>query len=311
MEFLHLLRDISTPVLDKLFLAITFLGDETFFIIIGLLVFWCIDKYEGYYVLSVGFIGTIVNQFLKIVCRIPRPWVRDPSLSVAEGAKSGAGGFSFPSGHTQSSVGSFGSIAVFAKNKGIRIAAIVLCVLVPFSRMYLGVHTPADVLVSYAIALLLIFAVRPIVKKGKQNPAYMWGLIGFMAALSVAFLVFMEFFAPESLSGNNYTHAYENAYTLTGCVLGICVVYFVDSKYTHFETAAPFVGQVLKLVLGTAVAFIIKEGLRAPLAAVISHEGAARLVRYFLLVVAAGAVWPTTFGFFSKIKNKNKIQEEQ
>ena len=45
MEVLHFLRDISSPILDKIFLAITFLGDETFFIIIGLLVFWCIDKY--------------------------------------------------------------------------------------------------------------------------------------------------------------------------------------------------------------------------------------------------------------------------
>lgn len=306
MEFLHLLRDISSPILDKIFLAITFLGDETFFIIIGLLVFWCIDKYEGYYVLSVGFIGTLINQFLKILCRVPRPWVRDPSLIPAKGAVSGAGGFSFPSGHTQSSVGSFGSVAVFAKKRWVKIAAIILCIIIPFSRMYLGVHTPADVLVSLFIALLLIFALRPVIIKAKQKPLYMWLLIAFMAALSFAFLVYMEFFAPPSLDTYNYSHAYENAYTLTGCVLAFAVVYFVDSRYTHFETKAPLLGQALKLLLGVAVVFAIKEGLKAPLAAVIPHEGLARLIRYFLLVVAAGAVWPATFPYFSRLKKPSK-----
>ncbi len=306
MELLHLLRDISTPVLDKIFLAITFLGDETFFIIIGLLVFWCIDKYEGYYVLSVGFIGTLINQFLKILCRVPRPWIKDPTLRPAEGALEGAGGFSFPSGHAQSSIGSFGSVAMFAKNRAVRIIAIVLCVIVPFSRLYLGVHTPQDVLVSACIAIFLIFALRPVIRRGKQDPRYMWGLIALMTVLAFSFLVYMEFFAPPSLDTHNYTHAYENAYTLTGCVLALSVVYFVDSRYTHFDTAAPLLGQVLKLVLGVIVVFAIKEGLRAPLAAIIPHEGLARLVRYFLLVVAAGAVWPATFSYFARLKKPSK-----
>lgn len=306
MELLHLLRDISSPLLDKLFLAITFLGDETFFIIIGLIVFWCIDKYEGYYVLSVGFIGTMINQFLKILCRVPRPWVKDPTLRPAKGALSGAGGFSFPSGHTQSSVGSFGSIACFAKKKAVRIAAIVLCVIVPFSRLYLGVHTPQDVLVSLIIALLLIFCLRPIIKRSKEKNGYMWALIGFMTALALAFLVYMEFFAPPSLDAHNYSHAYENAYTLTGCVLALWIVYFADSRYTHFETAAPLLGQVLKLLLGIIIVFAIKEGLRAPLAAIIPHEGAARMLRYFLLVTFAGAVWPATFSYFARLKKPSK-----
>ncbi len=311
MEFLYLLRDISTPILDKIFLAITFLGDETFFIVIGLFVFWCVDKYEGYFVLSVGFIGTIINQFLKIICRVPRPWVKDPSFMPAEGAKTGATGFSFPSGHTQSSVGSFGAIAVFAKKRAVRIAAITLCILVPFSRMYLGVHTPADVLVSFAIALALIFSLRPIIKRARTNGAYMWGLIGFMVLLALSYLAYMEFFCKEGLDPINYAHAYENAYTLAGCVFGIVVVYFVDSRYLKFETAAPLLAQVLKLCFGIAVVFAVKEGLKIPLSYIIPHEGAARMVRYFLLVVAAGAVWPATFSWFSGQKPLNKKQKQE
>jgi len=302
MEVLHFLRDISSPILDKIFLAITFLGDETFFIIIGLLVFWCIDKYEGYFVLSVGFIGTIINQFLKILFRVPRPWVKDPTLKAASGALEGAGGYSFPSGHTQSSVGTFGSIAAFTKRKAVRIAAIALCVLIPFSRLYLGVHTPQDVLVSLAIAFFLIFALRPIIKRGRENSAYIWGLIAFMAALSFAFLIYMEFFCiPDGTE--NYLHAYENSYTLAGCILGFAVIFFADTRYLKFKTAAPLFGQFLKLLFGVLIVFAVKEGLKIPLSYIIPHEGLARLIRYFLLVVAAGAVWPATFGWFSRLKS--------
>ena len=51
-----------------------------------IIVFWCIDKRCGYFMLSLGFLGTVLNQFLKILFRIPRPWVLDPSFEPVESA---------------------------------------------------------------------------------------------------------------------------------------------------------------------------------------------------------------------------------
>ena len=82
---------------------------------VALVIFWCIDKFEGYYILSVGVIGTVLNQFLKIVFRIPRPWIIDKNFSIVESARAEAAGDSFPSGHTQSSVGTFGALARWNK----------------------------------------------------------------------------------------------------------------------------------------------------------------------------------------------------
>ena len=96
MEFLHFLEGFRTPFGDFFFSTVTHLGEETFFILIGLIFFWCINKKEGYYLLSVGLIGTILNQFLKLIFRIPRPWVRDESLTIVESARGEATGFSFP-----------------------------------------------------------------------------------------------------------------------------------------------------------------------------------------------------------------------
>ena len=80
MEFLYLLESMRMPWLNELMLTITHLGEETAFLAIALIVFWCVDKYEGYYLLGVGLFGNMANQFLKIACRVPRPWVRDPDF---------------------------------------------------------------------------------------------------------------------------------------------------------------------------------------------------------------------------------------
>ena len=134
MEFLKWLQELRTPFLDGVFGTITHLGEETFFIVFGLIFFWCVSKKEGYYLLSVGFIGTIVNQFLKLIFRIPRPWVKDPNFTVVGNAKETAGGFSFPSGHTQTSVALYGGVARANKNVALKIVSIALCVLVPFQE---------------------------------------------------------------------------------------------------------------------------------------------------------------------------------
>ena len=111
MELLYFFEGLRNPVLDAFFALITHLGEETLFIIAGLLFFWCIDKLEGYYLLTVGLSGTVINQFLKLIFRVPRPWMKDPGFTIVESARAEATGYSFPSGHTQSAVGIFAAIA--------------------------------------------------------------------------------------------------------------------------------------------------------------------------------------------------------
>ena len=65
MEFLYLLEKIRFPLLDRLMLLITELGTETAFLAVAIIIFWCVNKRYGYYILSVGCIGTIANQFMN------------------------------------------------------------------------------------------------------------------------------------------------------------------------------------------------------------------------------------------------------
>ena len=103
MGFLRLLAAGRTAVLDGFFSGLTYFGSELAFMAAALLMFWCIDKRQGYYVFLVGAFGTICNQFLKLAFRIPRPWVLDPEFQIVEAARADATGYSFPSTRRTSS----------------------------------------------------------------------------------------------------------------------------------------------------------------------------------------------------------------
>ena len=309
MDFLDLLEDIRIPVLNEFMLLITRLGEETAFLVVALIVFWCVDKYKGYYVLGVGLMGTLASQFMKLLCRIPRPWVLDENFTILEQAREGAGGYSFPSGHTQSAVGTFGSIAATTKRKTVAVICIAAAVLVGFSRMYVGVHTPADVGVGALLSVVLIFLLRPLMlgKNTKGIPA----VYGVMLALSVAFTLYVELFPfPTDLDPHNYESALKNSYTLLGCCTGILVVFFVDEKKLRFDTKAVWWAQIIKVILGLLVVLAVKEGLRAPLDALFAGSMVSRAVRYCLIVLVAGILWPLSFQWFGKLGLSTKKKEK-
>ncbi len=302
MELLYLLEKIRVPVLNEFMLLITRFGEETAFLVVALIVFWCVDKYKGYYVLSVGLVGTVASQFMKLWYRVPRPWVLDENFTILEQAREAASGYSFPSGHSQSAVGTFGCIANTTKNKWIKVGAIAVMVLVPLSRMYIGVHTPLDVLAGSALALALVFLLKPLVFGFDRK--YFPHLMAFMVAGSVGYLCFVELYAfPADVDVHNLASGTENAYTLLGSLLGLVVAYILDEKWLRFSTKAVWWAQILKVLLGAAVVLAVKSGLKVPLNLLLG-ESVGRLVRYMLIVIVAGVVWPLTFKWFAKLGTK-------
>ncbi|MBQ3252343.1 MAG: phosphatase PAP2 family protein [Oscillospiraceae bacterium] len=302
MEILYLLEKIRVPIVNEFMLLVTQLGEETAFLVIALILFWCVSKKTGYYVLSVGFVGTLANQFMKLWFRVPRPWVLDSNFTILEQAREAASGYSFPSGHTQSAVGTFGTIAHTTTNKWVRTTALVFAVLVPFSRMYIGVHTPSDVIVSAALAVALILLLRPVIFCEKRN--YMPLLLAVMLALSGAYMCFISFYKfPENIDIHNLESGVKNAYTLLGALLGLICVYIADEKWLNFTTKAVWWAQILKVIGGLVLILAVKSGLKAPLNAWLG-ESVGRSARYFLIVLVAGIVWPLSFRWFSKLGKK-------
>ena len=301
MELLYWFETIRTPALDAAMSLVTRLGEETFFMVAALFVFWCVDKRRGYYLLAVGFTGTLINQWLKIVCRVPRPWVRDPHFTIVESARDGAAGYSFPSGHTQSAVGVFGGVARFTRRWWLRCVCLVLLVLVSVSRMYLGVHTPADVGVSFAVTAVLVLLLYPLIESTLWFPGRMYVILGVLLGASAAFVAFVELFpVPADVDAANLAGAVKNAWSMAGAVGGMLLACLFDNRLLQFPNRAPWWGQLVKLLGGLVLVVLVKSLLKAPLLALCGGHQAAHALRYFLMVLTAGALWPMTFRFFER-----------
>lgn len=301
MDILYALEKIRTPFWNGVMSAVTQLGGEVIFIVAAVVVFWCVSKWEGYYLMTIAFCGTVLNQFLKLICRVPRPWVRDPNFTIVESARAEATGYSFPSGHTQNAIGLFGGMARWGGRRWVRLGLTVLALVIAFSRMYLGVHTPADVGVSLVLAAALVLGLYPLMRRAQEKPRYMGYVLAAMLVVSGAFVVFVETYGfPADMDAENLASGIGNAWKMLGAVAGMTLAWLLDRRYIHFETQAVWWVQVIKVAVGMALLLAIKSGLKAPLLALLGHEGLAGGVRYFLLVLVAGAVWPLVFRPMSK-----------
>lgn len=294
MTFLKMLESIRTPFWDQVAAAVTLLGEETFFMLVGLALVWCFDKRWGFRLLFVGLTGTVLNQLLKAVFLIPRPWVIDPEFTIVETARAGATGYSFPSGHTQSAACVLGILAV------------------AFSRMYLGVHTPLDVGVSLLTGAATV-AVMPRLFDRAEASAHgrRWlgaGLLGFALVLLLYVLLWPK------RAGNVAefdAHGVESAWTLFGTMLGLLAAWYADRCRLHFDTRAVWWAQALKLVLGLALVMGVRVGLKAALAALFGEAPFADGMRYLCIALAGGVLWPMTFGFWSRLGRKRASQPHE
>ena len=305
MQLLYILEQLRTPAVTKALSALTYFGGVYGFMVLSIIVFWCIDKRCGYFMLSLGFLGTVINQFLKIIFRIPRPWVLDPSFEPVESAVADAGGFSFPSGHTQNVFATFGGIFAWTKKTWLKIVCAVMIVLVAFSRMYLGVHTPLDVGVSVVIGVVLLLALYPLFRDLEAHPNRFYGVLAVLAVLLAAFLLYSYLWPfPDWMYAEehvvNLIEARHNASILTGALAALTIAYTLDLRRTRFDTKAIWWAQILKVVIGLVVTLALIEGTKA----VLGRSDIVTGLRYFLGVLFAAGVWPMTFGWFSKLGKK-------
>ena len=302
MELLYTLENIRTPLLDTVMGLVTNLGGEAVFIAAAIIVFWCLSKSCGYYMMTVGFAGTIINQFLKLWFRIPRPWVKDPGFTIVESARAEATGYSFPSGHTQNAFAVFGAPARYFKSTALRIVLVLLIALTAFSRMYVGVHTPLDVGVSLIVGTVLVFVIYPFFRDMDRSPKKVYIILGIFIVMAAAFVVFVELYDfPADIDTDNYASGLKNAYMILFCAVGLLLTFYVDTKYVRFPTQAVWWAQIIKVVAGLGILLALKAVLKAPLLALFGGHSVAHGVRYFIVILFAGILWPMTFKYFARL----------
>ncbi len=302
MQLLYFFEKLRMPWLDSVMMVITQFGGEILFLAMAIGAFWCVSKRLGYYMLTVGFIGTTLNQALKLIFRISRPWVQDPDFTIVEAARADAGGYSFPSGHTQNAASVMLCPALMARKKWLKAVLWTMFFLVALSRMYLGVHTPLDVGVSLVIGLALVFVLRPLFNDPDLPARRMVPLMAALIVMAVIYVIYTNCWKfPADIEAENLEEGVKNGYSLLGAVLAMPLGYWLDKKYIHFKTEGSLPAQIVKLVFGLALTVGLRIVLKAPLNALMGGGYAANAVRYFLMTTFAMAVWPLTFPWINRM----------
>lgn len=289
MSFLLLLQQMRTPALDALMLVATRLGEEVFVLAPLLLCYWCLDRELGLRIGFTYFAGGIVNQFAKLAFRVERPFVRDARIQPHPRAVGTATGYSFPSGHTTSATALAAALALRWKKKGwVWLLGGLYVALVGFSRMYLGVHTPADVLGGFVLTALMAVAVDLILRDVKNHPAHIRIYFALGAAAALALLLYAQGLvatgaAPESQA--------VDAFKTCGAAFALLLGLPLERRYVRFTVDAPPRAQAVKFLCGLVLALVIKGGLRAVLGTSLPMQ----FVRYFVTVLFVVLGYPLLF----------------
>ena len=133
--------------------VVSFLGESVWTMILIFFIYLVIDKRRGFGLGATVMTSHILNGILKVIFRIPRPWVKYPG-EIIPLRQSTATGYSFPSGHS-SLAGAlyYGTYRIF-RNRAVRVISVILLSLIPLSRVYLGVHWPLDVICGLGVGML-------------------------------------------------------------------------------------------------------------------------------------------------------------
>lgn len=299
MEFLRLLAQYRTPALDTFFQLTTYLAQETLVVIFICWLYWCSNKKLAYTLGFSYFFSGLLIQGLKITFRIPRPWVLDPEFSPVSSALSGATGYSFPSGHTQSGTALFSTLGFAAKKRWISILCFCLMGLIGFSRMYLGVHTPKDVLVSMGLTLVLSFLIFRIpsnfLMDSKKAPTISLTLFLASGALLVygSILYWNHIADPEMAA---------DALKAAGAGLGFALGFYLERRFLDFSTPSSRKEKGMRFTVGLLSVALLMGIFELTIKNFLIGD----IIAYFLLILWIVALYPLIFTRYEARKTLKK-----
>lgn len=288
MNFLRLLANLRHPLLDTLFQSATYIAQETIVVIIICWLYWCQNKKLAHTLGFTYFLSGLLIQGLKITFRIPRPWVLDPDFRAVKSALPGATGYSFPSGHTQSGTALFSTLGFHTSKSPLKFLSFFMIAFIGFSRMYLGVHTPKDVLVSMALTFLVsagvFYILAPKLDLPEKTAIFTAGL------LAVCILLFI-YTGILYTSGTADPDMAADAFKAAGAGLGFAAGYYIEKTFIHFSLPLTLREKILRFGAGLFSVIVLMVLFKLTLKRFLIGD----IISYFLLILWIVAVYPAIF----------------
>jgi membrane-associated phospholipid phosphatase len=301
-----ILQQLS-PALDAAMRALSFLGQEEFFLVAVAFVYLCVDARWGARLLGILIISVFINDLFKLVFHAPRPYWIDERVK----ALSAEGGYGIPSGHAQNAVALWGLNAAAMHRRWAWIAAGVLVAAISLSRLYLGVHFPHDIVAGWllgGVILTVFLKVEPRVTDWLRRKS-LSSQIGLAAGVSLVMLC-LTFAGHAALAGVVDSPGWETlaaraaapgeraidprslhgAVAIVGAFLGLAVGVILNHRLRPFDARGPWRKRLARL----ALALIVLIALRAGLGLIFPSEPSSlalvfRYIRYALM--SLWAIW--------------------
>lgn len=282
MQGIQSLSGYGQGFFDFIFAAFTFLAEEGFLLIAVFAIYWCVSKRLGEALLLSLFLSLSANGFLKDLVRRPRPFhtpgwqglryvtIENPLVNTVSIADS----FSFPSGHSQCAGSFFTVLALWLRKKRAIAVAVVLILGVMASRVYLGVHFPADVLVGAALGIGSSLLCWWLFDKFYEKRLWLFGGV-------VLLLLPVLFIAPSPDTVKTF-----------GVGVGAVVGLVWEQRSIQFTTGGTIPKRLLRLVVGGVLVVVLRLGLKAVLPHQLVFDG----LRYAAMGLAATGIAPWVFG---------------
>ncbi|MDR0723454.1 MAG: phosphatase PAP2 family protein [Treponema sp.] len=279
LEVIKTIQTLEHPLFTAIMRILTQGGSPYWYAPVILLVFWCVDEKQGLRFGMLLLLSTWVNGICKAFLKQPRPYTLDPS--VGRGFEPSYG---IPSGHAQMALTFWIPLALWLGKRVVWIGAILIILLIGFTRLYLGLHFPTDLLAGWLLGGILLGLYYP--AQGAIEKVLAIGGTR-LRMISVALIALgMNALDPDPRLG--------------GLFLGFGTGYSLMLCRFPFSAQAPIRGKKPGLLvlgarygLGLAGAALIYQGFRLVLSWGISPYKLSRFLHYGALGfwAAAGAPW--------------------
>ena len=284
-HILEFFNSFASNVLTVLFYLLSFLGSgEVLFAIIVILYFG-INKDLGKKIAFLSIFSVCLNGIFKTFCNARRPFEFEghENLRKLDVKKDAATGTSFPSGHSENVGCLYTAILLNTKKTWIRIICIACMILIPISRLYLGVHFPGDVVIGLILGIATAILLNLFYNKFHGTK---WFYIFSLGAIAL--------FIPSIILNWNIASA-KDLFSGIGLYIGCMVSFLVEEKWLPLYEDVPLWKKIIRIVVVAAVAVGVKSGLKL----ILPDANIFHLLRYLVMTILAFTVVPL---FFSKAK---------
>ena len=272
LEILRNIQSIANPFFDFLFQLITICGEQIVLISIISIIYWTLDKKFGEYIAYSVLTSVLLNNAIKDIFKMKRPIGEEGIRTLREQT---ATGYSFPSGHTQSASSFYGAMAIYLKKRLMYIIATIMIISIGFSRLYLGVHYPKDVIVGGILGVLTSLICYKLYNRVENK----------MLLYVITFAIFIP-----ALTFAHSADFIKGMGTYLGFIIGI----YIEKKYVNFSTEGSTGNKIIRVLLGIVILLVLQLGLKVllPSATIFSF------IRYSLISLVGIGVYPMVFKKF-------------